>query len=248
MRVLGSLVCLWLLSAPLAAKDATPLSLPKGARVGVVSLLNAEVTHFHAAKALKDGYLKTEIVDWPPEAMLLDGLKERAAQMGLVLVPLPPGDELGHARESCFLDNGFNKSLPRDCVLPFQHLLSNEGLQAVIVLAPGLNNSAHASSSRRKELPDYLRGWGYVTGEAGSADGKPTLFSMNELLLVATSPAGPELRAHEWGGNYSLEWTNYTPPADPKNPPPEAYAQLRPLFAAILSRETARLLDQIQVQ
>jgi hypothetical protein len=243
----GWLVCLMVLSAPLAAKDEGPLMLPKGARIGVITLLHPEVTHFHSSKSITDQALKTEIVDWSVDGMLVDAIKDRAGQMGLTLVPLPPTDELEHAREDCFLNNGFSRNLPKDCVLPLAHVLAGQQLQGVIVLAPGLNNSTHAGSARRKDLPDYLRGWGFVTGIAGAPDGKPTLFSMTELLLVVPSPAGPELRAHEWGGNYTLEWTNFVAPLDLKSIPYQSYAQLQPLFAAILSRQGARLLDQVTV-
>jgi hypothetical protein len=244
----GWLTFFLVLSAPLAAKDDTPLALAKGARVGVVTLLHPEVQHFHSARSLRDQALKTEIVDWPVEAMLLDTLKERAGQMGLVLVPLPVSDELEHAREDCFLNNSFNRNLPKECVAPFDHLLTNERLQAVIVLAPGLNNGLHAGSARRKDLPDYLRGWGFVTGTAAAPDGRPSLVSMTDLLLVAPSVRGPELRGHDWGGSYSLEWSNFIAPPDPKAVPLQDYAALRPLFQGILTRQSARILDQVTVQ
>ena len=236
-----------LLTAPIAAKEATPLMLARGARVGVISLLDPEVTHFHTAKSIKDTSLHTEQVGWSVATMLLDALKDRAAQMGLVLVPLSVTDELDRSRESCFLNGNFNKSLPKDCVLPFQHLGDAERVEATIVLAPGLNNSTHAGSTRRKELPDYVRGWGFVTGDETSPDGKPTLFSMTELLLVAPSREGPVLRGREWGGSYSLEWTNFIAPPNIKEIPAQNYSQLQPLFGGILSRQAARLLDQIQV-
>jgi hypothetical protein len=240
-------LALALLTAPIAAKDAKPLMLARGARVGVISLLDPEVTHFHTAKSIKDTALHTEQVNWSVATMLLDALKDRAAQMGLVLVPLSVTDELDRSRESCFLNGNFNKSLPKNCVLPFQHLGAAERVEATIVLAPGLNDSTHAGSTRRKELPDYVRGWGFVTGEETSPDGKPTLFSMTELLLVAPSPEGPVLRGREWGGNYSLEWTNFVAPPNIKEIPAQDYSQLQPLFGGILSRQAARLLDEIQV-
>jgi len=243
----GLLVCLVALNAPLAAKDEGVLMLQKGARIGVIALLRAEVTHFHSSKSITDQALKTEIVDWPVDTMLVDAIKDRATQMGLVLVPLAPPEEMEHVREDCFLNNGFNRTLPKDCVLPFAHVLAGQQLQGVIVLAPGLNNSTHAGSSRRKDLPDYLRGWGFVTGIAASPDGKPTLFSMTELLLVVPTPEGPVLRGHEWGGTYSLEWTNFVAPLDLKTIPYQDYAQLQPLYAAILARQGARLLDQVTV-
>jgi hypothetical protein len=247
-RVWGVWLALLLaLSGPLAAKDATPLVLARGAHVGIISLLDPEVTHFHSAKSIKDTALHTEAVTWSISTMLSDALRDRAAQMGIVLVPLSVTDELDRSRESCFLNGNFNKSLPKECVLPFQHLGSAEHVEAIIVLAPGLNNSTHAGSTRRKELPDYVRGWGFVTGDEASPDGKPTLFSMTEMLLVAPSPEGPVLRGREWGGNYSLEWTDFVPPANIKEIPPQEYNKLQPLYAAILQRQAARLLDEIEV-
>jgi hypothetical protein len=238
--------CVVAFSAPLGAKEATPLVLARGERVGVISLLDAEVTHFHAAKAIQDAFLKTQRVNWPVDAMLADALKERVAQMGLVLVPLAVTDELDRSRESCFLNGNFNKSLPKECALPLQHLAAAEHVQGLIVLAPGLNNPTHAGSSRRKDLPEYVRGWGFITGEI-TASGAPTLFSMTEMLLVAPSVEGPQLRGREWGGSYALEWTNFVRPEDPKAIPTQVYAQLQPLFASMLSRQSARLLEQLQV-
>jgi hypothetical protein len=236
---------LWI--APLLARDAGPLVLARGARVGVLNLLDPEVTHYHDAKSIKDTALHTEPVNWSVAGMLVDALKDRAAQMGLVLVPLGVTDELDRSRESCFLNGNFNKSLPKDCVLPFQHLGAEEHVDATIVLAPGVNNSAHAGSTRRKELPEYVRGWGVETGDESSPDGKPTLFSMTELLLIVPSAEGPVLRGREWGGNYSLEWSNFVAPANIKEIPAQQYSQLQPLFAGILSRQASRLLGQIQV-
>jgi hypothetical protein len=248
-RVWGGWIALVfaVLSAQISAREATPLVLAKGARVGVINLLDPEITHFHAAKQIKDTALHTEAVNWSVAGMLVDALKDRAAQMGLILVPLGVTDELDRARESCFLNGNFNKSLPKDCVLPLRHLGTDERVEATIVLAPGLNDSTHAGSTRRKELPEYIRGWGFVTGDDASPDGKPTLFSMTELLLVAPSPEGPVLHARDWGGNYTLEWTSFVAPANIKEIPAQQYNQLQPLFAAILARQAARLLEQIQV-
>jgi hypothetical protein len=232
---------------PLAAREITALALARGARIGVVSVLDPELTHYHSGRSLQDTFLHTETLNWSTNGMLLDALKDRAAQMGLVLVPLAVTAELARAREACFLDGNFNKGLPKDCVGPLEHLGNDDRVQAVIVLAPGLNNSGHAGSSRRKDVPDYVRGWGFVTGHDASPDGKPALFSLAELLLVAPSSDGPELHGREWGGNYSVEWTSFVPPPDLKAIPSQDYAQLQPLFEGILGRQTSRLLDQIQV-
>lgn len=244
----GGIACLWVLSTPLAmAMDAPRLVLDKGARVGVVTVLEPEVTHYHAGKSFRSSFLKTETVDWSLNTMFIEALKDRAERMGLVLVPLQLTDELDRAREACFLNGNFAKGLPKDCAVPFEHLGSSDGLQALFVLAPGINNSTHAGSSRRKGLPDYLRGWGYVTGEAAAPDGKPSLFTMTEMLALTPSAEGPQLRAREWGGNDALEWTTFVAPPDVKAIPLQDYVQLRPFFAAMLTEQTRRLLDQIEV-
>jgi hypothetical protein len=244
----GWLACLVAFSAPLAARDSTPLALAKGARVGVISLLDPEVTHFHATKAIRDSFLKTTTVTWPVDTMLSEALRDRMGQMGLVLVQVGVTDELDRTREDCFLNGSFVKNLPKECVLPFTHILNNEHVEAVIVLAPGLNNSTHAGGARRKELPDYLRGWGFVTSDSEAAGGKPTLFNMTELLLVSPAPDGPTLRGREWGGSYAPEWTSFTVPVNLKDIPQQDLNQLQPLFAGIISRQTSRLLDQLQVR
>jgi hypothetical protein len=234
------------LAAPLVAKEEPPLSLPKGARVAVVNLLAAEVQHFHETKSIREAFLKTDNLNWSVPDMLYEALKDPATVIGLTLVPLIPSEELTRVRESCFIESGFNRNLPKDCVVPFNHLLNNEHLQAVIVLSPGLNNSLHAGSARRKELPETLRGWGFGTGEAAAPDGNPSLFNMTEMLLVAPGPEGAALRAHQWGGSFTLEWSNYVPPPDLKTLTSENYAQLQPLFQGLLTRQAARLMEQVK--
>ena len=242
-------VAVWMLAAngPAAARDATEMTLAKGARVGVVNLLDPEVTQFHSAKSLKDSFLKTRTVNWPVAVMLGQALKDRLAEMGLVLVPVGGTNLLERSREDCFLNSAPGKGLPKECGPPFAELAAAEHLDAIIALGPGLNNSAHAAGGRRKDLPDYLRGWGFVTGADASPSGKPTLFNMTELLLFSVSPSGAVLRGREWGGNYTLEWADFMPPPDIKDLPQQQVDQLQPLFGSLLSRQSSRLLDQLEV-
>jgi hypothetical protein len=48
-----------------AAHPPASLALPAGARVGIVNLLDAEVTHFHASRQIENSFLKTYTVTWP---------------------------------------------------------------------------------------------------------------------------------------------------------------------------------------
>jgi hypothetical protein len=246
----GALGAVWLLvlgslSLTAFAKDNTRLTLPKGARVGVVSMVDAEITQFHTGEIIAQTFLKTHDVDWPVGAMLEEAVQQRLTQMGLVPVPLAPGDALDRNRDQFFVDNSVAKGLPRDCATQLAQLAAAQHVDALVVFAPGLNNSSQAGSARRRELPDYLRGWGFVTKTEGTD--KPTLFNMTQVLLIGIAPDGATLSAREWGGGYSGQWTDYVAPPNLKQMPPQELDKLRPLFATILSGQAGRVLDWITV-
>src|SRR5271169_5087544 len=150
--------CLIAPPAPAASRPAQ-LLLPAGARVGVVNLLDAEVTHFHTARRVQDSFLKTYAVNWSVGAMLAEAVRERLAQLGFVSVPVAAGEALKRAREECFLNANLAKPLAKGCAAPYAQLATAEHLDGLIVLGPGLNDSTHAQATRRKDLPEYLRGW-----------------------------------------------------------------------------------------
>ena len=227
------------------AKEPLTLQLPAGARVGVVSLLDAEVTHYHASRFLQDSFLKTHPVKWSVAAMLLGAVSGELTQLGLAPVPLAAGAELSRARESCFLNAELAKGLRKECAGPFARLAAAEHVDAIIVLGPGRNDSAHAAGARHRELPEYLRGWCFVSGEGG-ADTAPALLAFTELLLIAAAPAGMQIFDREWGGD-GHTWTGYQPPADLKAIPAQQLDQLQPLFGAMLQEQAGALLRHLQV-
>ena len=53
-----------------AAKPQPPLELHSGARVGLITVLDAEVTHFHAAAQVMASSLKTQPVPWRVDLIL----------------------------------------------------------------------------------------------------------------------------------------------------------------------------------
>jgi hypothetical protein len=218
------------------------MALARGARVGIVNLLDAGVTHYHIAKQLENSFLKTQYVPWHIEVMLAGALKERLDELGLEQVPVAATSELVKSRETCFLNSSLARGLPRECAPPFAQLAAAEHLDAIIVLGPGLNDSVHGK--KRRELPEYLRGWGFVTGISGD---KPELFNMTELLLLGIGRDGVKLGAREWGGGYEQLWTNFAGGADQRVQPSEELDQLAALFTQILTRQGMRLLEQIDV-
>lgn len=238
------LVAFSLAGGAAAAKDPTQLLLHKGARVGVVNMMDAEVTHFHTAKVLAQSFLKTQLVAWQVESMLNDAVSARLTQLELVMVPLGASDSLMRNRDEYFVNNSVAKGLPKDVAKEFARFAAVERLEALIVLAPGLNNSAQGSGTVRRGLPDYLRGWGFVTDDANS---KPSLFNMTQVLLIGVSGATAQLNSREWGGGYVLEWTDYVPPENPKLVPPEELDKLQPLFGKMLVQQAGRAMDYITV-
>src|ERR1700680_366332 len=154
-----------------AAQRPANLQLIAGARVAVVNLLDAEVTHFHASQHVQNSFLKTYTVNWSVNAMLMEALRERLTQMGLVPVRAGTPEALRRAREACFLNAALAKGLPKACGPLFAQLAAAEHVDAIIVMGPGRNDSAHGT--RRRELPEYLRGWCFVSearSEGGAAD------------------------------------------------------------------------------
>jgi len=227
------------------AKDPIQLMVHKGARVGIINMMDAEVTHFHASKVLAESFFKTHLVNWQVDSMLGDAVGARLTQLGLVPVPVAATDSLMRNRDENFLNNNVAKGLPKDLARQLRELATTERLEGLIVLGPGLNNSAQAAGGPyRKDLPDYLRGWGFVTGDPKS---QPVLFNSTQVLLIGITPDGAKLQAREWGGAYTDEWADYVAPADPKRPPLELLDKLQPLFARILIKQGGRVTEWITV-
>ncbi len=226
-----------------AARPPSVLALPAGARVGIVNLLDPEVTHFHASRQIENSFLKTYTVNWPVSAMLLNAVKDRLGQLGLTAVPLGASDALRRARENCFLDAALAKGLPKECGPLYAQLAASQGVSALIVLGPGRNDAAHAAGGRHKDLPEYLRGWCFVTD---GPDALPVLLDMTELLLIGVSGSQGQLIGRAWGGD-GKSWAGYRPPADLKAFPEQQLDQLQPLYGAMLKQQADTALAPLQV-
>ena len=100
------------------SKDRAPKPIEKGAQIGVVSLVSAEVMHYHAAKSSNDSFLKIQRVSWSVDDMLASAFKDRLEQLGLTMKPLAPTEALMRSRESCFVDASLAKGLPKNCAAP----------------------------------------------------------------------------------------------------------------------------------
>jgi hypothetical protein len=230
------------------AKERTPKAIARGAQIAVINLLSPEVMHYHAAKDINDSFLKIQPVGWPVDDMLTGALKGQLEELGFTLTAVAPTDALARARESCFVNAVLADGLPKHCSATLVEQASSAGVNYLILLAPGLNNSDHAGSNRAAGVTEAMRGWGFLTRASAGSKDKPTLFNEIELLLIGITPEGATLRARQWGGIYSSQWQSYTLPPDPKQIPPDQLDQLQPLFAAMLARQAKDLLSQVQVQ
>ena len=118
-----------------------------------------------------------------------------------------------------------------------------QNLQAIIALGPGRNDSAHAGATRHKDLPEYLRGWSFVTG---GADPLPVLLDQTELLLVGVTASKAELIGRAWGGG-GKNWTGYQAPPDLKAFSEQQLDQLQPLYGAMLKQQADAALAPLQL-
>jgi len=235
-------------SVPVIAKDVSTVTLPRGARIGIVNLLSPEIAQFYGSSDIKDSFLKTHNVDWSLEDMLNDAVKPRMSQMGLEPVALAPSEGLVRGRQDFFVDNSVSKGgLSKACSAQLSQMAAAEHLDALVLLVPAANDFQHGGSTRRKELPEYLRGWGFVTNSKDPPAAKPSVFNLSQMLLVSARGGTALLRDVEWGGEFNYNWPNFTLPADIHEVPAAEIDKLRPLFADILTRETGRLLDHIEV-
>ena len=226
-----------------APRPPPVLALPAGSRVGIVNLLDPEVTHFHTSRQIENSFLKTYTVSWSVSAMLLAAVKDRLGQLGMTAMPVAASDALRRARESCFLDASLAKGLPKECGPLYAQLAASQDLKAIIALGPGRNDSAHAGGTRHKDLPEYLRGWCFVTG---GSDPLPVLLNQTELLLVRVTASKAELVGRAWGGD-GKTWTGYQPPPDLKAFPEQQLNQLQPLYGAMLKQQADIALAPLQL-
>ena len=229
---------------PALCTAATPVpgaQVGAGDRIGVINLLDAEITHFHAARHVQDSYLKTYPVSWPVAGMLSEAVRERLGQLNLTGVVLDAGAALTRARETCFLDANLEKPLPKECAAAYQELATREHLAALIVLAPGLNNALHAPSDYRRELPEYLRGWCLTSAEQGT----PAILNLTELVLIAITPRGAVLAARAWGGTAGAAAPSLAPPVDLKALTAAQLDPLQPLYARLLGEQANLLLTHL---
>ncbi len=226
---------------------AVALTLPGGARIGVIDLLNTDITHFHTGRGGGNNtFMRTYSVRWPLAEEVDQPLANAIQSAGFTAVPTAASDLLRKQREAWFLSTTRSNKLTKACAQELARSAADGKLDAIVVVAPGFNDSPQAvEGTRLRQLPQYVQGWGFTTVEDDRGSMNPVLFNLTQILLIEITPDGAKLRHREWGGAYLYDWVGFTPPPDLRSLPDAEVEKLRPLVADILSRQTTRLLTHL---
>jgi hypothetical protein len=242
-------VCLSMaLLAVAQAQDARKLSLPPGARIGVIDLMSTDVTHYHAGRAAANSFMRTYKVDWSLATQLEQPLAERLRAAGYIPVILEPSDLIRRNRQDWFVTTTRAKQLSKACAEELARIAAAEQVSAFVIAAQGTNSSPElVQGNRLRQIPNYIQGWGFSTVEDvdGSA-AKPMIFNLLQLVLVEVTPEGARMYHREWGGRYLYEWSTFDAPLDMRTLPDTEISKLQPLFVDVISRQVNRLFERIE--
>jgi hypothetical protein len=236
----------WVFSA--TAWGADQLILPGGARIGIIAMMPADVTHFHVGKAQQASFMRTYRLTWPSTESVDDPIAGMLKGLGFEPVFLDPTELLRRQRQSWIINNPLANKLPKPAEEEIQRILVADNLQGLVIVAPGPNSSPEAvSGNRLRKLPSYVQGWGFSTSDEPDGVTRPVVFNLTQMLLIGRTGDTPELIFREWGGAFVYEWPGFQPGVDLKTLSPEEISRFRPVIQDILQRQIARLSPRIKV-
>ncbi len=245
-RIAAALGALVISVAVSAADTAEPLVLPSGARVGHLNLMTGDITHYHKGRRITDGFLRTYQATWSAGGTIDALLAERLTRAGLTPVHVVPTYVLERYRDRLYAPRAPG-DLHEECAVELARLADELNLDALLILAPGLNDTVNAGGRGKdwRDLPDYTRGWGVLTEDGMD---QPTLFNLSHLMLVTRNASGVRLHGRDWGGAHSRKWSDFVAPADLRSLPAQEIGKLEPLFGDIIGRQVDRLFVRLAVQ
>jgi hypothetical protein len=232
-----------------AARGAEPgQPIPPGGRVGIIDLMRNDVTHFHVGADSLKSFLRTYSAPWSVADVIDEPLIWALTNAGLEPVSLQPSELLHRQRQSWIVANPQSTRLARACLEELERTMTQERLEALIIVAPGENTAPESvEGNRLRELPDYVQGWGVSTSDEPEGIVKPVVFNLTQMLLIEKAgDDGARLEYREWGGSYVYEWTDFTPPTDLKVLPGAEIAKLKPVIADVMKRQITRLMPHLQ--
>jgi hypothetical protein len=227
--------------------SAADLSLPAGARVGIIAVMATDVTHYHVGKTPQGSFMRTYRVQWMASELIDDPLAAEIKKAGFEPVFLDASEALRRQARPWFITTSQADRLTNAAMEEVQRIIAAENLKALIVVAPGPNaNPESVSGNRLRKLPVYVQGWGFSTSDEPNGIEKPVVFNLVQMLLFGPTGNNIELAFREWGGGFVYEWANFNPGADLKTLPPEEIDKFRPVISDVLQRQIGRLMPHIK--
>lgn len=227
---------------------ADQLAVPAGARIGIIVMMRPDVTHYHVGKTQLASFMRTYRINWPVSEMLHDPLAATLKGMGFAPVFLDPTEPLRRKRQSWFVEHPLADTLPRAARKEIEKILETARLDGLVIVAPGVNaDPASTAGNRLRELPSYLRGWGFSTSDEPGGIARPAVFNLTQMLIIGRSADSPELIFREWDGAFAYEWSGFQPGRDLKALSTQQVARLRPVIKDILQKQIGRLTPRIKV-
>jgi hypothetical protein len=239
-------VSAWLVATTALAADQ--LVLPARARVGIITMVSPELTHYHVGKSRLGSFMRTYRLGWPVPAVLDDPIAAMLKGMGFEPVFLEPTDPLWRQRQNWIISNPLSNKLPKDAAQELAGILDAQNLQGLVIVAPGTNaNPVSSGGDRLRKLPDYLQGWGFSTSDDADGVARPVVFNLTQMLVVGRSSDSSELIFRDWGGARVYEWPGFQPGTDLKALSAEAISKFRPVMQEMLQTQIERLTPRIRV-
>ena len=224
------------------------LSLPVGARVGIIVMMPTDVTHYHVGKNPSASFMRMYRVAWPASEIVDDPLAGQIKGAGFEPVFLDPSEVLRRQARSWIIMTPTAAKLPNAAMDELDRILTAENLQALILVAPGPNaNPESVAGNRLRKLPAYVQGWGFSTSDDAGGITKPVVFNLTQMLLIGKINKNTDLTYREWGGGFVYEWANFDPGADLKALPQSEIDKFRPVITDVLQRQMSRLMPHIKV-
>jgi len=237
-----------LLSVGSVACVADDLTLPAGARIGIIGMLSTDITHYHVGKSPAQSFMRTYRVGWPAAEVVDDPLANELENAGFEPVFLEPSGPLRRQRQAWIVSNPQAARLPRGAMEELARIVAAESLAALIIVAAGPNSSPESvAGNRLRKLPAYVQGWGFSTSDEPGGTTRPVVFNLTQMLLIGKGRDNVELAFREWGGNFVYDWPGFEPGADLKALPAEEIEKFRPVIADVMLRQVARLMPHIKV-
>ena len=230
-----------------SARAADQLIVPAGARVGIIVMMPADVTHYHAGKNERTSFMRTYRFGWSVAEVADDPIAGMLRDIGLEPVFLDPTEALRRQRQAWIISNRLANKLPKPAGEEIGRILRAENLQGLVIVAPGANSNPDFQGDRLRKLPSYVQGWGFATSDERDGASRPAVFNLTQMLLIGRSADSPELIYREWGGSFVHDWPGFQPGPDLKALPADEISKLRPLLGGILQQQIGRLAPRIKV-